>query len=60
MVLSRHSAISSIDQLERGNTNIESGKKIIKKDIALKKTNINPKEYLISFVTASPSGVDYT
>ena len=54
MVLKRHSAISSFDQLERGKTNIKSGKKIIKRDMMLKKTNISPKEYLISFVTVSP------
>ena len=60
MVRKRHSDISSVVQLEPGKTKIASGIKIIKKDMMLKKANINPNEYLISLVIVSPFQKDYT
>ncbi|MFL2732193.1 MAG: hypothetical protein ACJ0HB_01815 [Gammaproteobacteria bacterium] len=41
-------------------TKMDSGKKIIKKDMLLKKANINPNEYLIILVIVSPFQENYT
>ena len=56
----RHSDICSAVQFDPGKTKIASGIKIIKKDMMLKKANINPNEYLINLVIVSPSQKNYT